>query len=182
MPSSASKAETSVIVTDNQRMSSAYFQFQTGKKWKAIASETRANHFVYRQFNGSLVEQELTVDINNDTTGALANSLITHGLPVTVSSLGKLTPSASVSPHCRDIIKPAVSNNPLVVTYKTMTFACNPQTTTYFVVVGLAGGTNVMSLPRPDGSKATYNITYKNVTAGGGSGDLENIISTFETR
>jgi hypothetical protein len=39
-----------------------------------------------------------------------------------------------------------------------------------------------MQLPRPDGSKATYSITYKNLTAQPTAGDFDNIVETFETR
>ena len=180
-PSAESKTESSLIVADTQVITTPYFQFQTSKKWKTIANESRANHFVYREYNGSLVEQELVVDINSGATQALANVLVTRVLPVTVSGTGKLA-SSGISPTCSDIIKPAKSNYALMAKYKNVTFACNPQTTNYYVVVGLVGGTDAMKLPRPDGSMATYNISYKNITAQPGVGDLDNIIDTFETR
>jgi hypothetical protein len=181
-PSQESKAVTSLIVSNTQLQSSAYFQFQSPKNWKAIANESRSNHFVYRQYNGPLIEQEFVVDINRDVAEVLALTQTTYVLPVTVSASGQLKPSGAVSPHCSEIIKPLKSNNPVLATYKNVKFNCNPQSSNYIGVVGLVGGTNSMLLPRPDGSKATYNITYKNLTAQPTAGDFDNIMETFETR
>jgi hypothetical protein len=181
-PSAESKAETSLIVANTQLQSSPYFQFQSPKNWKAIANESRSNHFVYRQYNGPLIEQELVVDINREVSDVLALTQTTYVLPVTVNASGRLTPSGTVSPHCKDIILPLKSNNPVATTYKNVKFNCNPQSSNYIGVVGLVGGTSSMQLPRPDGSKATYSITYKNLTAQPTAGDFDNIVETFETR
>lgn len=180
--SKESKAETSLVVADSQLQSSPYFQFQSPKNWRAIANESRSNHFVYRQYNGPLIQQEFVVDINRDTPEPLASTLITRVLPVTVTASGKLNPTGPISPHCSEIIKPATARNQLIVTYKTVKFGCNPQASNYYAVVGLAGGTDTMPLKRPSGTTATYNITYKNLTAQPTAGDFDNIIETFETR
>lgn len=182
IPSAESKAETSLIVANSQLVTSPYFQFQSPKNWKAIANESRSNHFVYRQYNGPLIEQELVIDINQDTTEVLALTQTSRVLPVTVSSSGKLTPSGSISPHCSEIIKPLKSANPVNATYKNVKFNCNPQTTRFIAVVGLVGGTNYMALPRPTQEIARYVITYKNLTAQPTAGDFDNIVETFETR
>lgn len=182
VPSQESKAVTSLIVSNSQLQTSAYFQFQSPTNWKAIANESRSNHFVYRQYNGPLLEQELIVDINREVPESLASVQTSRVLPVTVSASGKLTTKGSISPHCKQIIKGGQVLNALVVTYNNVKFACNPGTTTYYAVVGLVGGTNDLVLPRPDGSKATYNITYKNLKAQPTDGDFDNIIDTFETR
>ena len=63
-----------------------------------------------------------------------------------------------------------------------VTFGCNPDSTNYTVVVGLIGGTNDMELTRPDSSKASYRLTYQNVTAQPNSRDVINMVETFETR
>lgn len=181
-PSKESNAETSVIVANTQLISTPYFQFQSPKKWKAIANESRSNHFVYRQYNGPLIEQELVVDINRDAVEVLALVQTSRVLPVTVNTIGKLTPQGSISPHCREVIKPAVSNNPIATAYKNAKFSCNPQASSYIAVVSLVGGSDNMSLPRPSGTKAVYNITYKNLTAQATVGDFDNIVETFETR
>jgi hypothetical protein len=182
IPSKESAAVTSLITTDTQLQSSPYFQFQSPKNWRAIANESRSNHFVYRKYNGPLIEQELVIDINRGTTEVLALTLVTRVLPVTVSSSGKLKPSGSISPHCKEVIKPSKSIHPLISTYKNVRFSCNPTTSNYIAVVGLVGGNESMVLPRPSGDMATYNITYKNLTAQPTTGDLDNIIETFETR
>lgn len=181
-PSAVSKPESTVTVADSQIMSTPYFQINTTRKWKAIANETTSSHYVYRQFSGSLVEQELIVDINNDTTDTLAITRVTRVLPVSATSSNRLSVPGGVSPHCSEIVKPAKPVDPLIVSYQGVKFGCNPTASNYFVVIGLIGGTNSMSLQRPNGSRATYNITYKNVTSQSSSGDIVNIIKTFETR
>jgi hypothetical protein len=182
IPSAESKAETSFIDANIQLVTNSYYQFQSPKAWKAIANESRSNHFLYRQYNGPLLEQELVIDINQETEVPLTQVQITRVLPVNVSASGKLTPDGSVSPHCEEVIKPKKSGYALSTTFKNVNFDCNPSTSNYFVVVGLVGGSDSMMLPRPNGSKARYNITYKNLTAQPSIGDLDNIIETFETR
>lgn len=177
-----SNAVTSLIAADTQLQSSPYFQFQSPKKWRAISNETRSNHFVYRQYNGPLIEQEFVVDINREIPEVLALTLTTRVLPVTVSSSGKLTADGNISDHCKTLFKPAVPRNPLIATYKNTKFNCNPDTSNFTAVVGLENGSDSMSLPRPSGGKAIYNITYKNLTAQPTVGDFDNIIETFETR
>lgn len=181
-PSQESKAVTSLIVSNTQFQTSPYFQFQSPKGWKAIANESRSNHFVYREYNGPLIEQELTIDINRDVPESLATTQTTYVLPVTVNASGKLTPTGSISPPCKEIIKGAKVLNATITTYKNVTFSCNPNTSNYYAVAGLVGGTSDMTLPRPDGSKAVYNISYKNLKAQATDGDFDNIVETFETR
>jgi hypothetical protein len=179
--SKESNTVTSLIVSNTQLQSSPYFQFQSPKNWRVIANESRSNHFVYRQYNGPLLEQELTVDINRDTPEVLALTLNTRVMPVTVTQPGKLTPTSSnPSDHCKEAAKQ--SRNPIVVTYKGVTFNCNPTASNFIVLVGIVGGTDNLVLSRPSGGKATYNIVYKNLTAQPTAGDLDDMIETFETR
>lgn len=180
--SKASSAVTSLVVTGTQLQSSPYFQFQSPKNWKAIANESRSNHFVYRQYNGPLIEQELVIDINRETPEVLALVLTTRVLPVNASQTGKLTLVGQLSDHCKNALKPGGIRNPLAVKYKDVTFNCNPDTTNFIAVVGLVGGTDSMLLKRPSGGTVTYNIVYKNLTAQPTAGDFDNIIETFEAR
>lgn len=179
--SSPSTAVTSLVVANTQLQASAYFQFQSPKNWRAIANESRANHFVYRKYNGSLVEQEFVVDINRDSAQPLALVQTTHVLPVKISQNGKFTPNGNTSDHCKHAFKPD-SKTQQIITYRQVTFACSPDNTNYIAVVGVVGGTDSMLLTRPDGNKATYNVTFKNLTAQPTSGDFENIVETFEVR
>ncbi len=174
---------TSTIVSNASVQTSRYFQFRSPTKWRPITNETRDGHYVYRQFNSSLVEQELVVDVNNSTPEILPNVRTTHVLPVTTSPLGVLAPdSAGASEHCKKYVKPGTEGTPQIVTFKKVSFACAGDNTAYVAVVGLVGGGTTMQLPRPDGSTATYKITYKNLTFGQTAGDFDNIVGTFETR
>lgn len=180
--SKESTAVTSLVVADTQLQSSPYFQFQSSRNWRAIANESRSNHFVYRQYNGPLIEQDLTIDINRGTPEVLALVQTTRVLPVKASQTGKLTLVGLISDHCKSAFKPGGIRNPSVITYKEVKFSCNPDTTNYIAVVGLVGGTDTMVLNRPSGGTATYNIMYRNLTAQPTGGDMDNIIKTFETR
>lgn len=180
--SKASTPVTSWVVSDTQLQTSPYFQFQSSKKWRPVANESRPDHFVYRQYNSSLIEQELIIDINRGTQEVLPLVQTTRVLPVKIERGSKLVPSGSVSEHCKKGVKPEQGRNPLVISYKEVKFACNPDGTNFFVVVGVVGGTNSIGLTRTDGSKATYNITYKNLTAQPTSGDFEHMMETFEAR
>lgn len=180
-PTQATTPVTSTIASNSEIYSSPYFQFQTSKKWRAIANESRDGHYVYRQYNGPLVEQELTVDINPISAEVLALVQTTRVLAARVSETGALQPEGGVSEHCKSVVK-AGDKAQQLVKMNQVTFACNPDSTSYTVVIGLVGGTNDMNLVRPDGSKAIYRIKYQNVTAQPSPRDVDNIVETFETR
>lgn len=173
---------TSTIVAETDIQTTPYFQFQASSKWKAIANETRDSHYVYRQFNGPLVEQELTIDINNTTPIPLALVQTTRVLPVRASESGNLTPEGSVSDHCLKAAKKGTEKTQQPVTMLQVTFDCNPDSTSYIVDVGIIGGTPNFTLPRPNGTSAKYKITYRNVSALPNARDIVSIIKTFETR
>lgn len=180
-PTQETTAVTSTIAANSEIQSSPYFQFQTSKKWRSIANETREGHYVYRQYNGPLVEQEFIVDVNPISTEALALTQTTRVLAARVSDSGALKPEGAVSEHCKKSVK-AGDRSPQIVKMNQVSFACNPDSTSYTVVVGLVGGTNDMNLTRPDGTKAVYRLTYQNVTAQPTARDVDNIVETFETR
>lgn len=181
----ASKLSTpinSTIVSDTQIMSSQYFQFQTPDKWRAVANETRDGHYVYRQFNGQLVEQELVVDVNNQNQEVLATTHINRLLPVTATAQGGLSIANSDLEPCKKYVKKGTEKTNQLITVNKVTFPCNPDFTGYEAVVGLVNGTNIMSLPRPNGANAYYKITYRNVSANAGPRDVIGIVRSFETR
>lgn len=177
-----SKATTSTIATNIKVQTSPYFQFQTTEKWRAIANETRDGHYVYREFKGQVVDQELVIDVNNSLPDVLDNTLISRVLPVEVSTQGALTIAKDDLTHCRKFVKPGSERDQQLIVYNNVTFPCNPDSTNYEAVVGLVGGNNLMTLPRPDGTTAKYRITYRNFSAQQTSGDFVSMIRTFETR
>jgi hypothetical protein len=181
-PSASTKPATSTIASNVKVQTTQYFQFQTTEKWRAIANETREGHYVYRGFKGQIVDQELIIDINNQLPEVLDNTLITRVLPVTVSSLGSLTVVQEELVHCKELVKPGTEKQQQLVVHSRVTFPCNPDSVSFQVVVGLVGGNEIMTLPRPNDTKATYKIIYRNLSAQQTAGDLVNIISTFETR
>ncbi len=168
------ESTTEIYTTD-------HFQFQTPTKWRAIPEETKNGRYVYRQFNGSLIEQEIAVDVSN-TQPPLALTQITHVLPVTASEEGFLRVEPSGLEHCKKAVKADTNRTIQMVTMNKVSFPCSPTGTNYVVSVGLVGGSHIMPLSRPSGGTANYTITYKNTTALPTARDFLNIIETFETR
>lgn len=173
---------SSSIVANTQIQTTSYFQFQTPEKWRAVANETREGHYVYRQYNGPLVEQELVVDVNNQQPEVLATTHINRVLPVTVSSKGFMDVVGTELAHCKKVVKPGTEKTQQMVVLDKVNLPCNPDYTGYEVVVGLVGGSHIMMLPRPSADPAPYKITYRNVSATPSSRDIISIIKTFETR
>lgn len=173
---------SSTIIANKEIHTSPYFQFQTPERWRAVANETREGHYVYRQFNGALVEQELTIDINNQLPELLATTQISRVLPMKLSAKGFDGVATSELAHCKKATKPGTEKTQQIVTMYGVTFPCNPTSTSYDVVFGSVGGTNIMQLNRPSGEAAYYKIFYRNVTANPNSRDLLGIAQTFETR
>lgn len=180
MSSVNSRPVSSVLATDVQVHSTPYFQLQAPIKWRAVANETREGHYVYRQFNGQLVEQELVIDVNDPTQLVVPLANITRILPVTINSSNGFTVVDPTLEHCKKAA--GTKKSPLMVVMNKVSSPCTPDGTNYKAVVGLVGGSNVMSLARPGGKSAPYKIMYHNMTATPSPGDFIDIIATFETR
>lgn len=181
-PSASTKAVTSTIVAGSEIHNSPYFQFQTPEKWRAIANETRDGHYVYRQYNGPLVEQEFVVDVNRVAVDVLALVQTNRVQAVRVAETGSLQVEGDVSEHCSKLVPKGTQKTPQIIKINQVTFACNPDSTQFIVVVGVVGGTEGVGLTRVDGSKASYRMTYKNVTAIPNARDLDNMLQTFKSR
>ena len=173
---------SSTVIANNNIQTSPYFQFQAPAKWRAIANETKEGHYVYRQYNSQLVEQDLVIDVNNSSQEVLALTQTSRVQAVSINESGSIDLIGIVSDPCKKAVKAGTEKTPQIVTMNKVTFPCNPDSTSYTVVVGLSGGTNIMVLPRPGGKTAPYKITYRNLSALPNSRDFSSIIKTFETR
>ena len=160
----------------------SYFQFQADDGWKEIPSESKEGHYVYRKFKGPLVEHDLVVDVNQPNKEVPALSRTNHVMAVEVDSTGRLNIVSGAGEHCNKQLPKETPNLPLQVTQKQVSFICNPDAVLYEVKLGVVGGSTQMQLPRPDGSRATYAITYRNLKFTPDDSVLRNIIDTFQTR
>ena len=177
-----STATTSTVASSTHVLTTQYFQFQASTKWRAVPNETKNDKFVFRQYNATTIEQDLTVYVNSAMGEVLALSQSAYVLPVVPAENGILKVQGGVSPHCKTLLKPGYVNKPQVMTHNKVTFNCTPDSSTYTVAVGMIGGGVDMPLKRPDGTTATYRIVYRNLTAGPTARDIESIVSNFETR
>ncbi len=159
-----------------------YFQFQADDNWKEIPTETTKGHYVYRSYKGPLVEHDIVIDVNSNKEEALSNVRTNHVMPVEIDSTGKFNIVSGAGEHCRVPLPKNTPNLPLIVTQKQVTFACSPDSVLYEVKLGVVGGNTKMQMPRPDGSRATYNITYRNLKFTSDDIALRGIAETFQTR
>lgn len=180
--SKLSKPINSTVVSNTVTHTTPYFQIKTPTKWRAVTNETRDGHYVFRQFSGQLVEQEIIVKVNDQSQDVLPLVQVTRVLPVNVTDEGNFIVAEQVSDHCKKSVKPGTDHTPQIITVSRTTFACNPDSTSYMVVVGQIGKTNTMLLPRPNGQTAPYRITYLSSSALPTARDFINIVETFETR
>jgi hypothetical protein len=158
-----------------------YFQFQTDSNWKEIPGETKSNKFVYRSFNGPLVEHDITIEVN-PAPEVMALSKTTHVMPVQIESTGRLSIVDGPGDHCNKNVPKTEARVPLRVTQRQVNFICSIDAVIYQVQVGVVGGSTDMSITRPDGTKAVYRITYRNLKFTPDDNMIRNIITTFQAR
>lgn len=161
---------------------SEYFQFQADKSWQEVQQESKKNHFVYRSFKGPLVEHDMIIDINPENPDILANTRTTHIMPITVDATGQVEIANGVGEHCGTKLPKNGPRSPTRLTEKQVSFNCAVDAVLYQVQIGVVGGTTDMALTRPDGTKAIYRITYRNLKFTPDETTIRNIMQTFQLR
>ncbi len=159
-----------------------YFQFQANDNWKEISTETKPGHYRYASYNKSLLELDLTVDINGAVKEVLPLMRNTHVLPVTITAEGKLNISGNSGEHCKNAMAKNSPNIPTRITERQVSFVCTPDAVVYQVAVGVISGSTTMAIPRPGGPKTTYTITYRDLTVDPTDNQLLPIIASFQSR
>lgn len=178
-----SRANYSSVQGDSiNQFSTPYFQFQANDTWKEITSEERTGHYVYRSYKGTLVVRDVQIDVNLPTPVTQALVRTTHVYPVTIEPTGRLISQGDAGEHCKTLMPKNAPAVPTRVTQQQVSFICTPDASAYQVAVGVVGGTTDMQIPRPSGGKATYSITYRDLTVGPGDAALRSIIESFQTR
>ncbi len=159
-----------------------YFQFQAGESWKAIPTETREGHYVYRSYKGLLVERDITVDVNKTTPEVAPLVRTTRVMPVEIEADGRLAVVEGAGEHCVNAMPKGAPLVPTKITSKKVSFICTPDAAIYQVSVGEVGGSTNLSMLRSNDQKATYSITYRDLTVASNDSHLRNIVSTFQAR
>lgn len=159
-----------------------FFQFQTDRSWQEVPSESKPGKYVYRSFSGPLVEHDIVIEVNNTTEVALPLVRTTRVMPVQLESNGRISPVDGAGEHCGAQLPKTTARVPLRVTQKQVSFVCSVDAVVYQVDVGVVGGTTSMSMVRPDGTRAVYHITYRNLKFTPSDEMLKAILGTFQTR
>lgn len=172
-----SSVQTSVLAPSAAIFRSAFFQFQAGKAWGAVPKESTNTKFVYRRFNNNLIEAQLDIYVNLAVDQQIN---ATRVLPATVKDDGQGLSGSFVSAPCAKETEKDRGYKEMVL--QGVTFRCNTDATDYSVLVGKEGGTTQLDMVRPDGSKASYVIHFRDLRAIPQSQDIEEITNSFQTR
>ncbi len=155
-----------------------YFQFQADRTWREIEIDRKPDTFVYRSFNGNLVQHEIIVEINRGAQITLANEQTSRVLPVEESN-NSLVAVGDISPHCSELLVDKTSEQQQFVTYKQVEFPCNPDSSQFVVLVGQVAGNHLIEKKTADGIR-TYKITYRDSTFTPTGRPLPGIINSFQ--
>lgn len=154
------------------QFSTPYFKFQAPDKWREIPQESSKTKFVYRAYNGSLVEQDLVVYIGLDSPPET-----TRVLPVIITGKG-LQPTDSITDHCK-VQVPEGEKQSRQVTLHRVTMLCDSDGTIFSVLVGREGGSGLLPLLRNTNNTETYTILYRDLSANPMGRDLAEIVRNF---
>lgn len=180
---SISGTTNSVVAPKISLFKSPYFQFQANDDWKEVTAESTPNKFVYRSYNGTLLEHELVVYVNQIPD--VNDFKTTRILPVAVVSASGQTSHFSmtqVSDPCGSALNPAAKPADVQsVIFKNVTFTCYGKISEYNVLIGQSGGGANLAMKRADGSNAVYTIQYKDLRAINGPTEINQIISSFQS-
>jgi hypothetical protein len=154
-----------------------YFQFQTDKKWTFMPKESTSTKFIYRKYNKTLLEHQLTIKVNNDEP--LIES--THVLPATITTNGTFQLKA-LSDHCKTAKSIDKTKNPVQVVHAKVNMMCKWDSSNFVAVVGLEGGSSKLTMKRTNGQIANYTITYNNVKFSPDGSELMQLLESFQTR
>lgn len=179
--STTSRVTNSVVTSKISVFKSPYFQFQASENWREVPAESNSNKFLYRSFRSNLLEHELTVYVNQIPSDIKP----TRVLPVEINNSN--TPSTLkagvVSDHCVDSLSAEGKKIEVEqVILSKVSFSCYGAFNQYNVVIGQIEGTTSLNMVRPDRTTAVYSIFYKDLRAVNSSTEINQIISTFQTR
>lgn len=176
--STTSQKTTSYVAPSISIFKSPFFQFQASNTWVEVPTESTPNKFLYRSLRNGLIEHELTVYVNQIPS----NLQPTRVLPV-VTTNGTTLEKKDVSEPCGSALsKDAQIKDVQTVSVKGVTFTCYGKISAYNVIVGRVGGDTNVTLRRPDNTTAVYGIYYRDLRATQGSIEIDQIVSTFQTR
>jgi hypothetical protein len=165
---------TTTIRPSIREFDSAYFTFMAPPAWTSVEKESTATKFVYQSYRGQLVEQELTIYINDSSADLSA----TRVLPVRVENSQRIIPT-QVSEHCSTASSVKSAHAPVPVSFLDTTILCQLDGTNYLVVIAEKGGGPSIQLNRADKSMAGYSFLYRSSTVPPDTTQLINILNSF---
>lgn len=154
----------------------AYFQFQSGDEWAEDAgSSSQSGVYIYRAYQGSLIQQDLTIYVNPEVPAPKT----THLQPVVIGEDGLLDSVGSLDTHCKSSL-PAGEKNPRQTVFQGVTMMCDSDGTIFSVLIGEEGGDGILTLARPDGGSTNFTIVYRDLQANPTGRGMSGIVRTFQ--
>lgn len=179
-----SEQTTSVVAPTITTFKTPYFQFQAATSWVEAPKESTVNKFVYRSYDKTLLEHQLTVYVNQipDPMEFKATRVLPVDVVTDPGSKSSRFVLSDVSEPCtpalkKDVIPPDVQ----VVNFKGVTFTCYGMINQYNVLIGKLGGETNITMIRTDGSSAVYTIQYKDLRAVNNPTEINQIANTFQS-
>ena len=156
-----------------------YYQFQAPEEWVFVSSQSTDKKFVYLKNDGALVTQRLVVIIDRPVLDQEADMPLTNVLPVTITSTGRLQP-LKVSEHCgeSEVGKNSSANQRIVL--DSVSFVCSKSSKKYNIVIGEVDGNEALPFDTSSNGNFTVTLIYSDLTAYPNTGDVYNIVETFE--
>lgn len=155
-----------------------FFQFQADDSWVEVPESSTENKFVYKSLNGPLIEHQLTFYVNE---AAPAKMAATRLLPVEIVN-GRFNKTAEIKEHCNTVLPEPKRLGVGIVSLEDVTFKCALDSNVYRVFVGAVGGTNEISIVRPNGETGVYTIVYDDLRYLPNANQIKTIIETLQVR
>lgn len=174
------ETRTSVQSANVSAYRTEYFQFQAPQEWVLINGESTDNRFVYVKNTGNLITQRFTVYINRADLDREADFNLTRILPVQLTDQKRLDRVGDVSTHCDESFPKDGNRDPRRIIHDEVSFVCNPDSAQYTIAVGIYKGTESIPAKLRDGRNMKMVLLYEDLTAYPNTGDIYNIVSSFQ--
>lgn len=179
--STTSQKTNTIVSAQISVFKSPYFQFQASNNWVEVPQESTPNKFVYRSFRTTFLEHDLVIYVNQIPPETEIKP--TRVLPIEIMSShvnGFIT--GEVSEPCGVSFDKNSVKDVQLIKFSNVSFLCYGKINQYNVIVGKVGGDTNINLLRPDGTTAVYTIYYRDLRAINSSIEIDQIISSFQTR
>lgn len=178
-PSATSQVENIAITGNKQTFTNDYFQFDDTGTWVVDKHSTTANKIVYDKFRKNQILAVMIIYINQVPIPLyLATPLV---LPVRIINDNSLQ-GTQVSRPCGTNYAKGELHRVKETSIDNATLLCDPDSTSYKVVLSEINGNYQLHLKRPSGQLVQFVIVYEDDGISPQPDSIMNIANSFRTR